>query len=579
MILVPRKPQIVSLTQVGVYVTSEAIYPDIEVSEKAMVQTLDGLSRDETLCCCALINRIVSGSGTEDIKVRQERAINLVLNDDERKKVNEFWKKGRWKVPPTFFFRGQLLELVRWVSKHCKNLPDDGQTFGDAGTRSRFVRCALIATGLWNQRIFGDKLDGIGDANIDEARLKAAGPFWKAFEEANPAPQAGETLGHGWAFFSAYFPKRYPEFEAEFKRITGLSVEEYFVCLAGVSIKALVGTQQDIFFQPATFAAATAYKELFPKFLVHESQSPEQLAEGLWTGFEKHGYRAIRERPILVTANKTAVVLDPIFFGERISIGPLFQITAQAGRGANEVFGRFGSAFEDYVNDMLHRVYPSAKGLVDRLACNVKGADANGEFEVDNILNDVKDVVVSESKSVWLKEGAILSDDFLEEIRLKYSETKTSIERRKGVSQLARIVRAIVNDVWKGQNEDFKEARRIFPVLIAHDTKVATLGAVLAKEFDTLLGVIPHGRRVEKLVVLTLADLEHLEASLENFSLVKFLEDYSNAVPDRVTTVHNFLTQSAYTPKLRPSQALLDMALALLTKAQAALFPKEPAAG
>jgi hypothetical protein len=233
MILVPRKPPVVNLTQVGVYVTAQAIYPDIEVSEKGMVQSLEGLSRDEALCYCALINRIVSGPGTEDIKVRQEQAINLALNDDERKKVNKFWKNGAWKIPPTFFFRGQLLELMRWVSKHCKNLPNDGDTFQNAATKSKFVRCALIATGLWNKRIFGNKLDGIGDANIDEARLKAAGPFWKAFEEANPAPHAAETLGHGWAFFSKYFPKRYPEFEAEFKRITGLSVGEYFVCLAG----------------------------------------------------------------------------------------------------------------------------------------------------------------------------------------------------------------------------------------------------------------------------------------------------------------------------------------------------------
>jgi hypothetical protein len=105
------------------------------------------------------------------------------------------------------------------------------------------------------------------------------------------------------------------------------------------------------------------------------------------------------------------------------------------------------------------------------------------------------------------------------------------------------------------------------------------LGAVLAKEFDTLLGPVPAGRRVEKLVILTLADLEHLEASLENFSLVKCLDDYSSAVPDRVATVYNFLTQSAYTPKLMGSQALLDSALALLNTAQAVLFPKDPAPG
>src|SRR4051812_8223966 len=132
MILLSRKPPVVNLTQVGVYVTAQAIYPDIEVSEKGMVQSLEGLSRDEALCCSALINRIVSGPGTEDIKVRQGRAIDLALNDDERKSVNDFWKNGGWKIPPTFFFRGQLLELMRWISKYCKNLPNDGDTFQNA---------------------------------------------------------------------------------------------------------------------------------------------------------------------------------------------------------------------------------------------------------------------------------------------------------------------------------------------------------------------------------------------------------------------------------------------------------------
>jgi hypothetical protein len=58
---------------------------------------------------------------------------------------------------------------------------------------------------------------------------------------------------------------------------------------------------------------------------------------------------------------------------------------------------------------------------------------------------------------------------------------------------------------------------------------------------------------------------------------VKFLDDYSSAVPDRVATVHSFLTQSAYTQTLMGSQALLDSALELLNTAQTALFPKDSA--
>src|SRR5262245_16627698 len=74
-----------------------------------------------------------------------------------------------------------------------------------------------------------------------------------------------------------------------------------------------------------------------------------------------------------------AVILDPTFFSEKVSIGPLFHLLTHARDGkANEIFGAFGLAFEDYAIGILRRMYPDRAGLASRLRCPVVGCDRDG---------------------------------------------------------------------------------------------------------------------------------------------------------------------------------------------------------
>ncbi len=164
-------------------------------------------------------------------------------------------------------------------------------------------------------------------------------------------------------------------------------------------------------FNPATVASATAYKEIFSQYLAGKSQSPEALAVALWDDFGEGGYRGLRERPILVLRDGWAAILDATFFSEKISIGPLFHVLRRHGARANEIFGAFGLAFEDYSNSILRRMYPEGNGLASRLRFPVRGIDRDGrDFEMDAVLNDVMQVVVFEEKAVWLKDEIVLGN-------------------------------------------------------------------------------------------------------------------------------------------------------------------------
>lgn len=65
--------------------------------------------------------------------------------------IDAFVRRMRMKAPPVVFFRGQLLELARWIAAKCTNQPDDPHTFERKPVRSAFVRAALIASDLWSR--------------------------------------------------------------------------------------------------------------------------------------------------------------------------------------------------------------------------------------------------------------------------------------------------------------------------------------------------------------------------------------------------------------------------------------------
>jgi hypothetical protein len=570
--------------EIGLFVPAAVVYPGLESSEQALLQLLAKLSRNDTLFQCARTNTIVTGFGGFDIKERQEIALRILCTPEEVGRINAFAREHPGAGPPIVFFQGQLLELARWAARYCKNLSGDGETFLDPDARTRFVQAALIASTLWSARTYGTRL--APDSDIEAMRERALGSMRKGVEETNLAPHLGVALGRGWLLFSQYLPRRYPEFEADFVRATGLNLLQYFVCLTALSTYTLFNRPEGPLFNAGTVAAATAYGRVLQTFLGLLSQTPDQLATSLWDRFEQTGYRSIRDRPIMVAENGLSIIFDPKFFYEAISVGPLFHVLPGAVKGKdNEIFGAFGLAFEDYATDILKRMYPSRPGLVDRLAFDVPGRDGQGrEFQIDAVLNDATEVVVLEMKAAWLREDSILDktpEKYLNHIRSKYGVTPPTQdqtrERPKGVAQLARIISAIVRREWIGDSNEFAAAQRIYPILVVHDARLdaPAHGNFLQREFTALLGSIPESK-VAPLTIMTIQDLENLESSVGQFGLRQLLADYTRECPDRIRSLHNYIAFSNYGKMIAPSVRVMESTKELGDRAHGEFFPTTP---
>jgi hypothetical protein len=580
-----RRPPRATSSEIGVYVPHEALFPDLQATEATLVALLSTLGRDAVLLACARLNTVVSGTGHPDPKPRQERAIGLICNHEDLRRINAFAAASPSGDLPTVFFRGQILELMRWAARCCPNIPNDGTAFTEPTARTRLLQAALIASTLWGKRVFADRLSGA--LPVDEARQRALGAFRRGLEESVIAPHIGTTLGRGWALFSEHFPRHYPAFATEFLKATGLSVEQYFTCVTGLASYLPFDRGDGPIFNAGSVANATAYRELFPTYLARESQTPDELAVALWDGFAERGYRDLRERPILVLADGRAVILDPTFFCEKISVGPLFHLLARARGGkANEIFGAFGLAFEDYANSILRRMYPNRPSLASRLRCPVVGCDRQGrDFEMDAVLNDVVQVLVFEEKAAWLKDEVVLGDIgmWLEQIRSRYgiaaAPANGKKERPKGVAQLAQLVRRILDGNCGAAQPEFAAIEVVHPVLLVHDTRLnaPAYGTFLSGEFLALLGNVPSGKRVMPLTVMTIADLENLESSIDQFSMRQLLADYAAAHPDGLVSLHNFMAvDPRYADKLKPGAQLMESSERLIRHAHRELFPDSP---
>jgi hypothetical protein len=119
-------------------------------------------------------------------------------------------------------------------------------------------------------------------------------------------------------------------------------------------------------------------------------------------------------------------------------------------------------------------------------------------------------------------------------------------------------------------------------VLVVHNTRLdaPALGHLLENDFRSLLGAVPSGKIVSPLTIMTIQDLENLERSIESFSFVKLLEDYSRECPDSMRSLHNYIAFSGYAKKIVPSDFLINASVGILDLLQKELFstpPEKPA--
>ena len=568
----------------GVFLPVSEAFPDTGSSFETFKSLLLDLSLNDALFWCARFNLVISNPD-DDHFTKQQFVLNQLFTTEEINRVNDFARKHGGAQAISIFFSGQLRELTRWISLYCHNLPGDGTTFENPEVRRKFAKAALIASDIWSKRVFASRFSL--DGGITVARKRSLGSIRKSIEATMRVPNLPQSLGRGWALFTEYLPRYYPSFEKEFQQATQLSIEEYYICVTAIRINFMnpkIGTG---IFDVHELVNSPLYGNIFHKYLRLESQTENELRRSLWgkdSDIDKDPSRVdynllpLREKPIFFVEDGRAIILDPIFYSEKASIGPLFLLPQEK---RAQAFADFGSAFEDYVCDILKRMFPDVSGAVNkRLSCNIVGTVQKGqEIELDACLNDITNIVLFEIKTGLIREDKILIDDYekyLYHLREKYVQSHKS---NKGVGQLARVANLLASQKWLGENQEFSGAERVYPVLIVHDPLLSApvYGQFFASEFDRLLepdsrpqsGVCRKGNlRITLPIVVTIDDLENLETSTEHFAFRDLLSDYSRTCPDRLEPLHNFIAFSQYKHHMYYNRNTASAALDIIKKSK-----------
>lgn len=300
-----------------------------------------------------------------------------------------------------------------------------------------------------------------------------------------------------------------------------------------------------------------------------------------------YNYLPLREKPILRSEDDRAIILDPIFYNEKASIGPLFILTKNKTPGkANQVFGAFGKAFENYTCDIFKRMFPDINGKKQLLYKLEKEGQDKNKFEIDACVNKDRRSVIFEIKAVWIREDKILNEDYkdyLEHLREKYGVVeKSDGQKIKGVGQLARIINNISSNKFRTEDQDFNQLDEVYPVLLVYDTFLTApvYGNFLGEEFEKLLkpdrknasgDLIKNNLFIHPLIIMTIEDLENLEFSIKHFDFIQLLSDYSKACPDRLASLKNYIACSKYNRQMFYNKNLADKCLEIFSQTKTAM--------
>lgn len=171
-----------SLSSVGVFVPVSVVFPGTRTDRVTFVRLLSTLSRGDVMFWCARLNHIVTNASGRSYMDRQVLSVQQLLPIDEARLIDHFAQGHGGEV--TVFFRGSLLEVLRWAVLVCDDHSTDGATFEDPEVRRTFAKVALIASDIWGRRVYG------GALSLDQALMQRG--------NAPSAHSERESREHWW---------------------------------------------------------------------------------------------------------------------------------------------------------------------------------------------------------------------------------------------------------------------------------------------------------------------------------------------------------------------------------------------
>jgi len=495
------------------------------------------------------------------------------------------------------FFRGQLLELLRWILLFCPDASqEEGKRDADLEMKRQFLKAALIASSLWGERVHEKSL--VADGQFLSNRALAFSRH--SVDASATAPDLWRTLGRAKVLFRNYIPEEWAHFDSIFQERTGISLREFQISAAALVATYQVKPEDTGLINLLGIGEHLVDREIMDRFMTFASVDPSELKEKIWDAtatakalkgeVPEYNTKPLRETPILRIMEELGAIVDPIFFSELLLVGPLFvNVKSMSRQKSNEAFGKFGNAFEGYSLNILRQILEAdnADGSM-QVETNIEVAGA----EVDAVACTGKLIFAFEAKSTFVPEretAARESDLFLVTLRKRYVEDEESDRPLKGVGQLARLALSLEQADGKLRQFTGKLSQAlIFPVLIVRDWLLTAplTGRFLNEELKAQIGAstllpsgqmkLPSGLRIAPLTVLAIDDLEDFQTSSKYLSLTEVIRRYVESQPTCELGFRDFIANSKYQKRLLVNKKLNEQGQELIREAAIRLFARDP---
>ncbi len=328
--------------QIGVFLTLEAVYPDQNSSVELLKSLLEQLNKSEVITTRSRLNLIASdhlndgtGGWLERHLRKQLKLVACFFDPQLFSRIEVFVRQY-----PTcaIFFRGQLLELIRWAALFAQDGESRDEMAADLLKRNAFAQALLTVNSLWEKRVYRDEFRSDGD--LTTRRLRLLSRFRRSISETAKGPDLTQAFVRGRNIIYDRVCRLLPDFPESFRLNTGVTLDEYYSCLLLIVLRSLAldtraGT--DPMFGHRLFNPGETIANLqapFSRMMELHSQTAGELTASLWEGkatptesdFAAFEHRVIRDKPIFKLRDDLAIVMDPVFLGEMATAGPLFMV-------------------------------------------------------------------------------------------------------------------------------------------------------------------------------------------------------------------------------------------------------------
>jgi hypothetical protein len=350
--------------QIACFLRYEDIYTKIEFTKENLLKFVLNINREKAILWLSKIARILSFSNYGNFPDDQKKCIVNIFSENQIESLQKTEKL--YGSAPIVFFHAQIIEALNWIILYGNNdlKSNDKLTY----FKSNLLKILLFCSELWVKKAITNITPDPAQ-NIESEREKALQDLRRSAEANYSSYDPYKVIFRSNEMFSNLLPKHLNDFHKLFYNTTKAKYSEYQKCQFLILSFLIYPNFLKNDINKKDFLN-DSNKEIFKIFFDLQSQTVVNFRYDLLEQTSNTDYikaffnmRYLRKKPILFTDNEIIAVPSIRLYIESILYGPLFILLNNDNEG--KLFHKYGDAFEDYVCDILKRMYPKSDFLIN----------------------------------------------------------------------------------------------------------------------------------------------------------------------------------------------------------------------